>query len=552
MQLLKPVMETREFHRVRNLPTKANTPFDLDIIHKPSGTMKAWSEQIEALEQAKAAKGLFAPMGVGAGKTLVCWLLPTVLNAPNAVILTEAKLVAQMLAERDKYAPHFNIRDDIEVKSYDWISHANNQDYLAARRPSVIIADEGHALRNPSAVRVKRFLNYVYENEDCMFCVLSGTITKRSLKDFGHLAERALRDGNFMPNAYAEAAAWAEALDPPRMGPPRPAGALLRLMPHDTDEGGKQKRARMQFQRRMAASRGVMASTESALGSPLKIKYEKWNHSAEVKKAIKNLDKVWERPDGWELVDILDKARIMRSLFVGGYYRFKNPTEEQLELLRLRADMSKQVHAWLKSHRSSPIDSPGLLLKAVRQQSAPGQHVGPVVGNSAVNEAVKAHDVLAERVELPETEWVWVCKEFMFEVIAWALRRRVCIFTDQVEFGRELADWGGWPYYGAGEKASKDILGETGRRCIVASYHAHGTGRNLQMFSDALVLAGIPNGETWEQLLGRLHRPGQVADIVTYHVPSFFEDDVDRAKVDSKYIQGTLGNKQKLLMARYE
>lgn len=552
---LKPVHESAEYLRIKRLPSKGDITLDHEAIaaaiHKTGGKMKAWPEQLQALTEASNMHGLFAPLGVGAGKTLVCWLLPTVLNAPNAVYLTEAKNIPDAKIEREKYAPHFNIRDDIELKSYDWVSNMKNGLYLPTRQPSLIIADEGHALRNTDAVRTRRFLDYMYKHPEVMFCVLSGTITKRSLKDYGHLADLALKRGSFMPNTYNITTEWAEALDATsRLGPPRPPGALLRLMPDPNDDGSKQTRARLQFRRRMVQSLGVVASEESALGSPLEIRKLELSMSAGVNKALHNLDKVWERPDGWEIVDILDKARILRQVQLGGFYRWKDPTPEQLELLRLRADMAREVNKYLKTHkRRADMDSPGLIVEHVRRTRNEKLHVNTEF--VTVHQVVNAYDSMADKVDLPETEWVWIDRELVNQIVTWCLRRKTAVWTNVVEFGKELARQLGVPYYGRGEAAILGILHETGRRSVVASIQAHGEGRNLPMWSDALVLAGIPTGEVWEQLIGRHHRPGQLADKVTVHVPDFYWDDLQAAKKDARYIQETLGNQQKLLMARY-
>ena len=82
-------------------------------------------------------------------------------------------------------------------------------------------------------------------------------------------------------------------------------------------------------------------------------------------------------------------------------------------------------------------------------------------------------------------------------------------------FGRAVAEAGDFPFYGAGDVAAAGILQENGKRTVVASIKAHGTGRNLQAFCRNLVANPPSDGATWEQLLGRTHRQGQEADEVT-------------------------------------
>ncbi len=63
-------------------------------MHVPSGlphTLRAL--QALMLADAYQIKGLFAPVGVGEGKTLTSFLLPTVLNAVRPLLLQPAALV---------------------------------------------------------------------------------------------------------------------------------------------------------------------------------------------------------------------------------------------------------------------------------------------------------------------------------------------------------------------------------------------------------------------------------------------------------------------------
>jgi hypothetical protein len=81
------------------------------------------------------------------------------------------------------------------------------------------------------------------------------------------------------------------------------------------------------------------------------------------------------------------------------------------------------------------------------------------------------------------------------------------------------------------------------------SIQAHGTGKNLQKWSDAYVLEPPSGGAAWEQLLGRLHRQGQTADAVIFavaqHAPAFAHA-LRSARTDARYIEDVSGNRQKL------
>jgi hypothetical protein len=89
-------------------------------------------------------------------------------------------------------------------------------------------------------------------------------------------------------------------------------------------------------------------------------------------------------------------------------------------------------------------------------------------------------------------------------------------------------------------------------KTIAASINACAEGFNLQKWSKNLILSPPANGRTWEQLIGRTHRSGQLADTVDLKILSTLQlayDDYGKAYRDAKYIQSTTAQKQKLLMA---
>ena len=61
------------------------------------------------------------------------------------------------------------------------------------------------------------------------------------------------------------------------------------------------------------------------------------------------------------------------------------------------------------------------------------------------------------------------------------------------------------------------------------------------------------NGSSWEQLLGRLHRQGNLADEIEFYVylhSREFINAFEQAKNDAEFIEETSGQKQKLNFAQ--
>ena len=105
--------------------------------------------------------------------------------------------------------------------------------------------------------------------------------------------------------------------------------------------------------------------------------------------------------------------------------------------------------------------------------------------------------------------------------------------------------------HGGGSGAGVRIAAERGDRSIVASIRSHGTGRDglQRLFCDQLVVQPPSSSSAWEQLLGRLHRIGQEAEIVR---ASFYRHTVemaaavDQAMSRALYVESTIGASQKI------
>jgi hypothetical protein len=111
----------------------------------------------------------------------------------------------------------------------------------------------------------------------------------------------------------------------------------------------------------------------------------------------------------------------------------------------------------------------------------------------------------------------------------------------------------GIPTFGAGRDA--EVANETQRpkvRTIALSIWAHSTGKNLQAWSRAVVLCPPSAGDRWEQMIGRLHRPGQQADEVRFAVNAssdWYRDALVSAVQQARYVNHTAGSKQRILDA---
>lgn len=511
-----------------------------------SGTAGLWPTQSAALVEAEKAWGLFGAMGVGSGKSLVSLLLTDVFDAKKSVLLVPSSLKNQLMT-RDfaDYGRHFKLPlNRITVVSYDELSIATGAFVLDRVEPDLIIADEVHNIARIASARTKRFIRYMQSHPSTRFCGMSGTITRRSLRDFSHLCEIALRGNSPLPYRWSDLQEWSDALDPIR--DPIPIGALkVFIDPKDPRIGRgpdeERQAAREGFRKRLTETTGVVATSESWEGASLVIKALRPAVPKSVQQAIDTLFKTWE-VGGEEIEDKMRLVEIARQLAVGFYYKWLWPNDKpDREWLDARAVWHKAVRLILQRSRAG-LDSPLLVTRAV---------VNGTIDDSGTVQAWEAWKLVKDR-PAPPVEPVWIDDFAIQAALAWgkASPEPAIIWYSHNAVGDALSD-GGYRVYGSGADAGE--ADPTREKIIVCSIRAQGTGKNLQRYARALVVEPPASGATTEQLLGRLHRPGQLADEVNFeyfmHTPELEEAPL-RAVADALYVQQTQGQRQKLLVAR--
>lgn len=566
------VQRTSEFERILALPRRV-----LDLTAVPdlteelatpaaacfgcllcrNGPARLWPIQSAALHEARLMNGLFAPIAVGAGKTLISLLLPEVLDAELTVLLVPPQLRDQLLRTADVYRRHFRLRlDRIHVVAYSELSLAHRAESLEQLGPDLIVADEAHNLRRTEAARTKRFLRYMKMHPGCRFAAMSGTVTKRSIKDYAHLIELALKKNSPLPGKWSDLSDWADALDvfkteveeSRRM---RPGALQLLCVPGESVRAG--------YRRRLVESRGVVATDEGALGASLVVQKRNLAVPTAVLAKIDAVRKNWEI-DGEELTDALEVWRIVRQLACGFYYVWDWPDgEPDAEWLEARRAWHREVRDFLHRRARAGMDSPLLLARAAAhtldcEHGASGRACSRP---HWLSETWSAWSDVKHRAP-PPVKPVWLDDFMVDDVVKWAYERTPedggIVWYEHDALGRRVAEKGGLPFFGPGEEAGHK-LGRTraaDRPAIVCSVHAHGTGKDLQEWRRNLVTTPPSAGAAWEQLLGRTHRPGQQADEVLVEVYLHVRELVATmagALKDAAFIEETQGQRQKLLYA---
>ncbi len=541
--------------------------------------LQAW-----ALSEIGQVQGSLDPIGVGWGKTGIAILAPMMVpDVKKAILLLQSNLKPQFLT-RDfpQWGVHFRVPNlgsrtasvftpglpVLHILAYSELSTKRGTSMLHDLNPELIIGDEAQNISARTSARTKRVIRYMTERPSTRCVWLSGNLTKKSLKEYAHLAEYALKMASPVPVEWPVVEEWAGAVDADTPNGIRSGiGALSRLCYVGED-------ARDGFRRRLTETPGVVSSVEGSIETSLVISERKPPPVPQaIGEALAQLNRAaeaggWKRPDGEELVTILDVAECAKQLASGFFYRWRWPRMEPEPVIKEWLEARKEYHQEMRNklkHSGQHLDSPHLLLLAAtrwfdgyRYKDADG-HTTRIAAHNKNGPMLTWESETFERWRAvrsqakPETEAVWVSDYLVKDAAAWVKENVGIVWYAYDAFGRAVAGKSQAPLYGAGTEASTLILSEKGDRSVVASIRAHGVGKNLQMFSRQLVANPPSDGAAWEQMLGRTHRIGQGADEVTaevYRHTAELRTAFDTAISRANYIEATMGTKQKLVYGR--
>lgn len=544
--LRRGVQRTRELERIAQLPRRVLDFHAVDesyiddltnYLKTPLGTMRLRPIQALALTEMHDYGGLFGSIKVGGGKTLLSLLAPTVLEAERPLLLVPAKLRDKTRRELGELRKHWNIAQNLVIESYEMLGRVQGANTLEKVKPDLIIADECHRIKNPKAACTKRVIRYMRENLGTEFVALSGTITKRSIRDYHHILYWCFPQHAPQPKNFPDVMEWALAIDEKvdefaRLSP----GALAML--YNSDEQSlsakdARKAARLAYGRRLSETPGVVATSEKYTGSSLILEGAPVPLGKAALNALDHLREEWETPDGHPISDKVSMWRHAREIACGFYYVWSpRPPEHWLDA---RRELCKFVREVLKHNRSG-LDSPLQVLQKHGEE--------PVV---QLWRSVKDDFV-------PNVVPKWLDDSVLKYAAKWMQEHAGIVWVEHKAFGQKLSARTGVPYYADGgvNKQGQPIEAADFSKPVIASVASNAEGRNLQGWSKNLVISCPPTGIIWEQLLGRTHREGQQADEVWCEIILACAEQwtgLLQARADAKYLQDTLGQEQKLLHA---
>jgi len=541
------VKHTPELDRILMIPRRVPlTPDEeaeqIDLLtnhlRTPGGTMRLRPVQAQALFEAHDNRGLFGPIRVSGGKTLISLLAPVVFEAKRPMLLVPAALVEKTRNEARKLAQHWRLPQFLQITSYQALGRVSGAELLEQYNPDLLICDEGHKLKNPRAAVTRRFARFMQGHPETVVIILTGTISKRSLRDFAHLLMWTLKLRTPLPRSYHELEAWSLALDekPNAIVPPLHPGAILKLA--TDEEGNPTQRARIAVRRRINDTPGVVTASGEGCEVSLRVQGHVVPLTSNAEQAFQTLRTKWTTPDGWPVSDGFAVWRHARELALGFYYMWSpRPPDEWLEARKKWSAFCRKV---LKNNHRH-LDSEMQVARACIDHP---EWYG--------DEEYKAWAAIRDSFK-PNT----VAVPFDDSVIAscqqWMAKHGGLVWCEHIDFARRLSAITGVPYFaGEGLDAEGRSIEDYDGKTAILSIEANREGRNLQRYSRNLVVSAMQQGDRWQQLLARTHRDGQEADEVLCDVIVTCIEHVEAMRIalsDAQYQEDITGDRQKLLMA---
>lgn len=507
---------------------------------------------------------------------------------------------------------------DLQIRSTDELSRPREEhegdlleELVLARNgdpaKTLLVFDEAHRLKNLESARGARVMRTMLKFPAMRVIVMSGTMTTSSVKDCAHLAWYALRDGSPFPQRWgAEAERSSSLLDSldqciGQKGKPEKEhwGMLYRLWIkyHPTLTGmleipGPDRISLMRkaFQQRLKTTRGVVITTESSLPE-VKLHLEGLTLTIPepVQQAINDLMQGID-PNGIPIPDDVSMQRIQNQVAQGFYYVWDWPLgadgkpKIDLDWKGARSRWAKMVRTEIQENRRTGYDSEFLVYNSVKREILTYcvsqeerdwvQWVARTDKDALTNRPEDTRfegtwAALQKRVQGNELLWtwlswsavqkhkpeppvkgVWLSTYLLEHAIAWAKQQEhpPILWYAHKAVAEKLESLG-VQAYGAGTEPPAE-----GGLCAL-SIPVHSEGKNLQRWSNQLVLCPPVSAVRWEQMLARTHRPGQTQSEVfcrVYQHVEAFKDAINRAREGATYIEDTTSNVQRLLYCTYK
>jgi hypothetical protein len=528
------VFNDAEMHRVVALPRRA--PMSRETAEQAAalltqrlavpGSKRAFNaKQGEALTEFLTHGKLFGALGPGAGKTDLTAVLPALTGARRTLLMVPAALRRKTIDSLTMLRNHWrgvpqplDIGDrgdpkapTLRVFAYESLSLVKYATFLEEYDPDLIVLDEAHFIALANTGRGRRFYRFIRAKRrrgDVVRVVpLTGTAWDRQLRRIAYLMEVAFNGESPLPCEYNALDQWGLALDQGVQAKDRIGfGALARICtPEQLAEGIDG--VRKGVSKWVRETPGYVASKEVSCGLPLILQRRDITPPPEVITAMAHLRNDYVLPSGDSVEAGVTFWSHAREVANGFAYYFDPPPPAEWRMAR------SAWHSFVRetirgSSSGGALDTPLQVWQAVE------------AGRFGV---VPEHDawVAIRDTYKPVSKPLWISDYLVRDAEAWAIENKGIVWvqhsTAHAELSEEDADaavrghFKQIPYFGAGDERIRTYKGP-----CAASVRAHGTGKDLVQWDEALLMGFPSSGKTIEQLLARHHREGQKSDIVRF------------------------------------
>lgn len=502
--------------------------------------------------------------------TLLSFLLFPTWEARRGLLLVPAHLREKTKDDYAILAQHWNLlpcydldvgcagRPHFRILSYQSLSTVRFASFLDEFQPDVIVADESHYLSRLRSARGKRFFRYIREarkagDRRIRFAPLSGTPRRKSLRECSHIYDAALGDGSPFPREYQTLEQWCYAIDEGVDDHVRLAPGALAVFAGKADPDLDETRSGVRD--RLLVTPGIISTSESHVGVSLVFQERPIEVPQTVREAMRKIREEYALPNGETFDAGIAAWNHAREAATGFVYRWDPPAPE--EWARARREWNTFVRTAMDAPQrgAGHLDSPLQVWNAVKA----GRFGDP----ETIKEWTAWRDI-RDTFE-PNPVPMWLSDYLVRDAEQWALETGGIVWVShtsaftkaettglggegdaETDLGRAFTKI---PYFGAGP-SGEGI--KTYRGPCVASYRAHGTGKNLVQWARALWMCFPSSGASVEQLAARHHRLGQMADEVKIefycHSREMLQA-VNTAIADAKYMAALNGNEQRILNA---
>ena len=522
--------------------------------------------QLYGLSAIGAGQGAVLSIGVGGGKTLISLLAHHEMpQTKRRVLLVPPALRVKTGNDYAQWNVYFHLDPNIDVIGYSDLSKMDGTNLLERltidqgykEEEILIIADEAHELANFSAARTKRFVRFFEKHPGARFVAMSGTLYNRKLEDMAHLAEIALRGGSPIPyTGTGELSAWSECIAT-RGRPGDLDWATTAPLcdwaghPISTSMGAKEKHQRCidSFADRFQSTKGCFKPADDSPPMSLRFHIQTPTPPLPIQEALQRVregfhvdsDEMYQS----DALQVLDARRVALGCYYYLDWSLVGRRTPDTFWLERRAAWAAEVRSELESNAAEGYDSPGHVARRADICLERGNvyHLPQSLLNARADWLP-----IKDRYNLDDfrrTRWL---DEYLVDwAVEWLKHQQ----------GSAILWYGSKAFEGALRKKGVTVYGQgeeiptkKAHPCA-ASYHVHGTGKNLQAWHKQAIIDVPSSGKKVEQLLGRTHRTGQKADVVetTFVIPTKEHlDALKSAIADARGVSSLMRQVQRLLI----